>query len=256
MMKMTPRPVASEMPFLDHLEELRWRIIWSLLAVVISTVIGWFLVTRFDGLGLLMRPIEPYLQDGKLTSLNPMGPFFVTLRLALVAGFILASPVVIYQVWSFLAPALHPAEKRLIVPSLYFGLVLFVAGMAMAYYIVLPATLKFTLSFQTESLVVLPEVDKYLSLVVRLLLAFGLVFELPVVITILSALGMVTPAFLASKRRYAIAGIAVLSSLITPGDVITLTIMMMVPLVFLYEISIVLSRLVTRRRLEPAGVEA
>jgi len=113
------------MPFLDHLEELRWRILWSLLAIVVATVVGWVLVERVDVIGLLIRPIKPLLPDGKLKFTHPTEPFFITLKFAFVLGLVLSSPVVIYQAWAFLAPALYPREKRLIVPALSAGVVLF-----------------------------------------------------------------------------------------------------------------------------------
>lgn len=242
-------PGAAEMPFLDHLEELRWRLLWALAAAVIGTAIGFLLVTRFDVLGILIQPILPFLNGTKLKYLSPMDPFFITLKLSILVGFVLASPVVVYQIWAFLAPALLPSERRTIIPSLYMGLVLFAAGVTMAYMVVLPVTLRFTMGFQTDSLEQAIVVGAYMSVVTRLLLAFGLVFELPVVILILSALGLVTPEFLASKRRHAVVGITVLASIITPGDVITITVLMMIPLFLLYELSIFLSRIVTRRRL-------
>ena len=246
-----PKPAstpAGEMPFLDHLEELRWRMIWSLLAVLVCAVAGYFLVTRLDVLGLLVEPIKPFLRGTKLKYLSPTEPFFITLKLAVTVGLLLASPIVIYHVWAFLAPALLPSEKRVIVPALYLGLVLFALGVLMSYELVLPMTLRFTMSFQTESLEQSIVISEYLGFVTRLLLAFGAVFELPVVVLILSALGLVTPEFLASKRKHAVVIITVMASLLTPGDVITITIMMMVPLFFLYELSIALSKLVTRRR--------
>lgn len=238
----------GEMPFLDHLEELRWRLLWSLLAVIVFTIIGFLIVTRFDVLGILTAPITPFLGDSRLKYLNPMEPFFVTLKLALLVGVLFASPIVIYQFWAFFAPALRPEEKRAIVPSLYFGLLLFMGGVAMAYYIALPVTLQFTMGFQTESLEQSIVIGEYLSVVTRLLLAFGIVFELPVVILTLSFMGLVTPEFLAEKRRHAIALITIGSALITPGDVVTITLLMMVPLILLYELSITLSKLVVRRR--------
>lgn len=246
------RTYRDEMPFLDHLEELRWRLLWSLLAVLAATVIGYFIVTRLNVLGLLITPIEPFLEGSRLKYLSPMEPFFITLKLAVTLGLILASPVVIYQIWAFLSPALHPTEKRTIVPALYFGLLLFLAGVAMAYYVVLPLTLSFSMGFQTEALEQSIVVGEYLSVVTRLLIAFGLVFELPVVITVLAALGLVTPDFLASKRRHAIAVITIGASLITPGDVMS-TIIMMIPLIFLYEVSIAVSRLLYRRRAASAA---
>jgi sec-independent protein translocase protein TatC len=247
------RTSTGEMPFLDHLEELRWRMLWSLLAVAVCAIAGFVLVTRLDVLGILIEPIKPFLGGTKLKYLSPTEPFFITLKLAILVGLVLASPVVIYQVWAFLAPALLPSEKRVIVPSLYMGVVLFAAGVWMAYEIVLPMTLKFTMGFQTESLEQSIVIGAYLAVVTRILLAFGVVFELPVVILILSALGLVTPEFLASKRRHAIAIITVLAAVLTPGDVITVTVMMMAPLLLLYELSIVLSRLVARRRVAAPG---
>jgi sec-independent protein translocase protein TatC len=241
------------MPFMDHLEELRWRLLWSVLAVFIAAIVGYFIVTQLNVLGLLIRPIEPFLEGSRLKYLSPMEPFFITLKLAVTVGLILASPVVIYQIWAFLSPALLPSEKRTIVPALYFGLVLFLVGVAMAYYLVLPLTLNFSMGFQTEALEQSIVIGEYLSVVTRLLIAFGLVFELPVVISVLAALGIVTPEFLSSKRRHAIAGITILSSLITPGDVMS-TVIMMIPLIFLYEISIAVAKILYRNR--AARVEA
>jgi sec-independent protein translocase protein TatC len=250
------RTPSGEMPFLDHLEELRWRMIWSLLAVMVCAIAGYFLVTRLDVLGLLIEPIKPFLHGSKLKYLSPTEPFFITLKLAVSVGLVLASPIVIYQVWAFLSPALMPGEKRVIVPALYLGLVLFAVGVVMSYKVVLPMTLAFTMGFQTESLEQNIVIGEYLGFVTRLLLAFGGVFELPVVILILSAMGLVTPEFLASKRRHAVVIITVLASVLTPGDVITLTLMMMVPLILLYELSIFLSRLVARKKRVAAAAAA
>jgi sec-independent protein translocase protein TatC len=250
------RPNVEEMPFLDHLEELRWRMIWSLVAVAVAALIGFLLVTYFDVLGLLIDPIKPFLQGSKLKYLSPTEPFFITIKLGILVGIIFALPVVVYHIWAFLAPALKPEEKRAILPSLYLGVFLFAAGAAMAYFVVLPVTLRFTMGFQTESLEQNIVIGEYLSVVIRLLGAFGLVFEMPVVVLALSAMGVVTPEFLASKRRHAIVAITVLSSVITPGDVVTITMLMMVPLILLYELSIWLSKLVTRKRRLAAEADA
>jgi sec-independent protein translocase protein TatC len=239
---------SGEMPFLDHLEELRWRLLWSIVAIVVCTIIGFFLVTRFNLLGILEAPIAPFLGESKLGYLSPIDPFYVTLKLAIIVGLLLASPLVIYQIWAFMSPALMAEEKRAIVPALYFGLLLFMGGVAMAYFIALPVTLEFTMGFQTESLEQSIVIGHYMSFVTQLLLAFGIVFELPVIILTLTALGLVTPEFLVEKRRHAIAIITVVSAVITPGDVITITLLMMVPLILLYEVSIKLSKMIVRRR--------
>lgn len=236
------------MPFLDHLEELRWRILWSMIALLAAALFGFWLVTEFDVLGLLVRPIQPYVGDGKLKYLSPMDPFFVTLKLALVVGILLAFPIIAYQVWSFVSPALTKQERRAIIPSLYLGLVLFVLGMALAYFAALPVTLQFVMGFQTETLEQNITIGPYMGFIVRLLLGFGLVFELPVVILVLAILGLVSSDMLRSKRRYAIVIITIVASLITPGDVVLLTVFLMIPLILLYEMSIGLTRIVERRR--------
>jgi len=245
----TPPTRRGEMPFLDHLEELRWRILWSLLAIVVGSVIGFLLVHYLGVMEILIRPIKPLMPEGQLLKFfSPADPFFITLKLALVVGIILAFPVVVYQVWGFMSPALEKHEKRVIIPALYMGLVLFSAGVAMAYFLALPLSLIFLMGFQAEYLEQSIEVGRYLGFVTRLLVAFGIVFELPVVVMILSALGLVTPDFLKSKRRHAIVAITVVASLLSPGDVITVTVLMMAPLILLYEFSIVLSRFIYRRR--------
>ncbi len=238
------------MPFLDHLEELRWRIFWSLLAVAIGSVIGFGLVYYFDLLEVLVAPVRTARQDPdfRLIYLSPSDPFMVKLKLGIFVGIILAFPVIVYQAWSFLSPALEKDEKRAIVPALYLGLVLFMGGVAMGYFAALPVTLEFFKHFEGESLASQLEVGKTLGMVTKLLLAFGVVFELPVVVMVLTGLGLVTPEFLRSKRRHAAVAMTALASLITPGDVVTLTLLMMVPLLLLYELSIFLSAGITRRR--------
>ena len=248
-MAILTRNYRGEMPFLDHLEELRWRILWSLVAIVVASVVGYILVLRFGVLDILISPFYEVMEDEtKLVFLSPTEPFFLLLRIGILAGLVLASPIIVYQIWSFLAPALERHEKRAIIPALYLGVVLFAAGVLMAYYLALPVTLRFLLFFGTDYFDPMLRAGDYFGFVTKLLMAFGVLFELPVVIMILSALGLVTPAFLRSKRRHAIVIITILASLLSPGDVVTVTAMMMIPMVFLYEFSILLSVVITRRR--------
>ncbi len=241
-----PNP-TGEMPFLDHLEELRWRILWMLVAIGIGAAIGLVVSHYFGALEILLVPVQPYLSGEKLAYFSPATPFFVTLKLGLLIGILLAFPVVVYQAWAFFSPALEPSERRVIVPSLYFGLVLFCAGVLMAYFWVLPLALRFLTGFQSEFLVATIGVDEYLAFVLRLLFAFGVVFELPVVVMILSAMGLVTPEFMKEKRRHAIVAITILASALTPGDIAS-TFLMIGPMIILYEGSIVLSHLIHRRK--------
>lgn len=238
------------MPFLDHLEELRWRILWSLLALILGAVVSFALVYYFEVLELLIRPIRTAYEspDLQLIYLSPADPFFVTLRLAIYGGFIFSFPILVSQAWSFLSPALEKEERRAIIPALYLGLLLFIGGVALAYFAALPVTLEFFKNFLSESLEGQLEINATLGFVIKMLFAFGAVFELPIAILALSLMGVVTPAFLRAKRRHAIVLITILASFITPGDLVVLTIMMMIPLVFLYELGIFLSAGVYRRR--------
>jgi sec-independent protein translocase protein TatC len=239
---------AAEMPFLEHLEELRWRILWSGLAIIVATIAGFVVVTQLDVIGILIRPVESYLPDGKLHYLSVTDPFFITIKLAIALGLLAASPIVIYQVWAFLSPALLATERRAIVPAFYLGLVLFLAGAALAYFLALPVTIRFMQGFQAGSLQPMLTAPEYFGFVTKLLLGFGLIFEMPVVVMVLAAIGLVTPKFLREKRRYAIAAMAVAAAMITPGDAITLTIFLMGPLMLLYELSIGLARLMEKGR--------
>ncbi len=240
------------MPFLDHLEELRWRILWSLAALVAGAVAGFFIVLRFGVMSILMEPVRRAFEnpDLRLIALSPADTFWVTMRLGIAVGVLLALPIVVYHIWRFLSPALEPHEKRAIIPALYLGLVLFCAGVAMAYFLALPITLEFFQLLQEEFVEHQLEVSKTLGFITTLLLVFGIIFELPVVIMVLTAVGLVTPDFLRSKRRHAIVLITVAASLISPGDVITLTVMMMIPLILLYELGIHLSAGIFRKKLK------
>src|SRR5438876_6683963 len=185
------------MPFLDHLGELRWRILYSLLAIVVGTLVGWFVVQRVDVIGLLKAPIAPLVPGGRLMFTSPTEPFLITLKFAFVLGLLIASPVVIYQTWAFLAPALYDREKRLIVPALSVGVLLFLTGAAVAYQWVLPHLLRMLLSFQQQVLAPIITADRYFAFAAQFMIAIGLAMELPLVAVILTALGLVTPQFLA-----------------------------------------------------------
>jgi Tat protein translocase TatC len=245
----------GEMPFLDHLEELRWRILYSLGAIVVGTLIGWVVVEHYDVMGLLMRPIAPYLPGGRLMFTSPTDPFFIILKLAFAVGLVLASPIVVYQVWAFLAPALYDKERRLIVPALTVGVVLFAGGVTVAYLWVLPRALGVLLSLQRQDLAPIITADKYFGVAAPFILGFGAVAELPLVITILASLGLVTPQFLARNRRYALVVSAVVAALLSPPDAVSMMLMLL-PLVLLYEVGIFCAWVVTRRRARRAARDA
>lgn len=238
---------AAEMPFLDHLDELRTRLIRSLVALGVASVIGFFLVTELELIRLLEAPIRDLIPGEKLLFTNPTTPVVVTFKLAFVTGMVLALPVIGYEAWGFFSPALLERERRFVVPGLWVGFLLFLAGLAMAYFVVLPLGLKFLLGFQAGSLEPIITVDEYLGFATRMLLAFGLIFEMPVVIVLLSMVGVVTPDGLRRYRRHGLVVIALVAAILTPADVGTM-LLMMAPMVLLYEASIWLVVLVARGR--------
>jgi len=247
---------AAEMPFLDHLEELRWRIIWSLAALVVGVVAAFFVVFRFNLLTWMQGPVLPYLHGHRLVYTHPGDGFSILMQTSIIVGVVLALPVILYQVYAFLSPALYRHEKRVVMPVIFGAVALFVAGAALAWYFVLPMTLKFLSHLGDESFDQMITVSEYFGFVTSMVLAMGVVFELPIAILILSAFGLVTPKFLAKFRRHAILGSYIAAAIITPGDLFVTSIALMVPLYMLYELSIILSYVVHRKRMKKQAAEA
>ena len=248
-----PKATTGEMPFLDHLEELRWRIIYALAAVLVCVGIGFFIASQFDVVGLLARPVLPLIPEHKLVYTHPSEGFTIILNAAITFGLVMSSPVIIYQIWAFLAPALHMHEKRVGLGVLFSGVVLFVAGAALAYFVVVPLALPWLFGFAGPALVPLITAEDYFSFLFAMVLTFGVSFELPIVILALAALGIVTPAFLSKYRRHAIVLIIIVGAFLTPGDMVWTTIALAVPLYALYEISVLAALVIYRRKQKRAA---
>ena len=245
-----PKSNSGEMPFLDHLEELRWRIIYSLAALLVAVAIGFAIAAnpKVDVVGLLARPILSQLPEHKLVFTHPSEGFTIILDTAVTFGMVVASPVIIYQVWAFLAPALHGHERRIGLMVLFSGLLLFVAGAALAYFVVVPLAIPWLLGFGGPSLIPLITAEEYFGFLFAMILTFGVSFELPIVILALAALGIVTPQFLSKYRRHAIVLIVIVGAFLTPGDLVWTTIALAVPLYGLYELSVLGAIVVYRRK--------
>jgi Tat protein translocase TatC len=241
------------MPFLDHLEELRFRILRSLGAVVVGCALGLWLVQRFQLVSLLKQPIAPYLTGGKLVVTSPTDPVMIVFKLGFLVGLVMASPIILWETWAFLAPALYAREKRALVPSLFIGLVLFLTGMALAYIFVVPQALKVLFSFQTEAIAPFITYDAYFGFVLQVTLALGISFELPLVIVILSWLGVIGPSDLNRFRRFAVVLAFIAGAILSPGTDVLSMVMMTLPLLLLYEVGFAGSVLVHRRRKRAAG---
>lgn len=239
---------AGEMPFLDHLEELRWRIIWSLAALIVGVAIAFVLVFQLDLLTWMQGPILPFLHGHKLVYTHPGDGFSIVLQTSIMVGIVIALPVIVWQVYAFLSPALHRHEKRIAIPVILGAVLLFIGGAALAWYFVLPMTLRFLFNLGDKAFDQMITVSEYFGFVTSMCLAFGGVFEVPIVIVGLSALGIVSPQALGKFRRYAVIIAYGGAAIITPGDLLTTTIALAVPLYLLYELSVAVSYIIYRRK--------
>jgi len=246
-----PRVAAdTEMPFLDHLEELRHRLFWIAGAIALGVIASFIVLSqrRLDLVGLMAEPIKPFLKDGSLVYTHPGTSFKIILNASMITGILLATPVIGYQLWGFFSPALHSHEKRVIVPTLVGMVALFLAGVALAFYVVLPFTLRFFHGFESAALTPMIEATQYFDFAFSMMLAFGLAFELPIGILLLSILGIVTPGTLTKYRRHAIVLCVIAAAFITPDASPTTLFALAGPLYFLFELGVALSYSVTRRR--------
>ena len=238
----------DKIPFTSHLEELRKRLIFCFIAVGIGFVLSYgFKEKLFQ---ILTRPLISVMQTGdKLIFTGLPEAFFTYLKVAFLSGIILAAPVIFYQFWMFVAPGLYKKEKRFMVPIVFLSTFFFVGGALFGYFIVFPYGFKFFLGFASEIIQPLPSMREYLGFASKLLLAFGLVFELPLIITFLARLGMVSVSFLKKNRKYALLLFFAGAAILTPPDVVT-QIMMALPLMLLYEISIIGAKIFGKKKSE------
>ncbi|HEY0528834.1 MAG TPA: twin-arginine translocase subunit TatC [Gemmatimonadaceae bacterium] len=239
---------GKEMPFLDHLEELRRRLFWMAGAVLIGIVVAFALLSKLDIIRVLERPILPLLHGQKLIYTHPGTSFHILLNASLALGIILASPVIVGQVWGFLSPALYSHEKRVVVPVLVAMVILFLLGISLSYFVILPLTLRFLMSIESTALTPMISATEYFDLAISMCLAFGLIFEVPIAVLALTALGIVTPAFLSRYRRHAIVVCLVAAAFITPGADPYSLFALAIPLYLLYELSVGVAFFVHRRR--------
>lgn len=236
----------EKQPFLSHLEELRKRLIISAAGIGAGFVISYFFSEEL--FLLLIRPLKAAMPEGDRLIFTSLPEMFLTyLKVAFISGVLLASPLIFYEMWMFIAPGLYQKEKQFAVPFVACSTVLFVSGALFGYFVVFPFGFRFFMGFSNEYVQALPSVKQYFSFSIKLLFAFGVVFELPVVIFFLTKMGILTPDQLKKKRKYAILMAFVFGAILTPPDVIT-QVFMALPLMVLFEIGILVSRMAIRKK--------
>lgn len=236
---------GANLTLFDHLGELRTRLVYSLWAVLVATFAAFHFADRI--FEYVKKPIEPYLPQGGLIYTAPIDKFMAYVKLAVVAGVVVACPFWMYQAWKFVAPGLYRKEKGIATGFIVSGTALFLSGVSFAYFVVLPMAFRFLMTFGSAEDKPMIAIDSYLSFVTQITLMFGLVFELPLVLTTLGLLGVVSSTFLKEKRRFAIVGMAAVAAIVTPPDAMSM-ILMLGPMWLLYELSIFLVIMVEKRR--------
>ncbi len=235
---------GKEMTFLEHLEELRWRIIYSLYGLGAGTIIAWIFIDFLINDVLLLPARHAGVQ---LQNLKPFGQLMLFFEVAIVAGVIISLPNIFYQLWKFISPALKRNERKYISAIVAFSTLCFLLGVVFAYFVMLPMSLKFAAQFGSAEIKNVFAIDEYMSIIISIMLGCGLVFELPMVSYFLTKLGILTPQFMRKYRRHAIVAIFVVAAFLSPGTDPVSQLILAAPLILLYEISIIISKLARKK---------
>jgi sec-independent protein translocase protein TatC len=238
----------EKLPFTSHLEELRKRLITGFIAIGVGFVVSFGFKERL--FNILVQPLIKVMKDGETLIYTGLPEaFFTYLKVSLLTGLIVASPILLYQFWMFVAPGLYRKERSLMVPIVILSSFFFIGGALFGYFVVFPWGFKFFMGFATETIRPLPSMKEYFGFSAKLLLAFGLVFELPLVLTFMAKLGIVSVDFLKKNRKYALLLFFAGAAILTPPDVIT-QVLMALPLMVLYEISIIGAKIFGKKKPE------
>jgi sec-independent protein translocase protein TatC len=240
-------PNEDKMPLTSHLEELRKRLVRILIAVGIAFM-GCF-AFKEELFRIVAQPLISVLPQGSYMVYTGLPEaFFTYIKVSFYAGLFVASPVVLYHIWKFISPGLFPKEKKFVAPFVITSTLLFIGGVCFGYFLVLPSAYKFFLEFTTDFLKPMLSMREYLTLTLKLLLSFGVIFEIPVFLFFMTKIGLVTPRKLARMRRYAIVVCFIVAAIITPTPDAFTQCMMAIPMVILYEVGIIVSKLAVRKK--------
>lgn len=231
------------MGFLEHLEELRWRLIKSFISIIFGSILSFSFIDEI--LSILLLPTLETTVPINIQVLSVQGMFIIKWFISFISGFVLVLPILTYQLWKFISPGLKVNEKKYVFPVVFFSFSSFIIGISFGYFVMIPFSLEFFSSIGMGNIENNYSIQYYFSFLSWLLLGSGVIFQLPVVSLMLSALGLLTPAFMRHYRRHSIVSIFILSSFITPPDPVSMLIMA-IPLIFLYELSIGISWMINR----------
>jgi sec-independent protein translocase protein TatC len=245
--------MSEQETFISHLIELRDRILRALIAFAVVFVC--LFPFAQDLYTLVAGPMLAALPKGKeMLATGVASPFFIPVKVTMMCAFVVALPIILYQVWAFVAPGLYVHEKKLIAPLVVSSTALFLCGMAFAYFLVLPTVFRFLASFTPEGVSFAPDISQYLDFVLTLLIAFGLAFEVPVVVVVLVRMGVVSVEKLKEIRPYVIVGAFVIGAIFTPPDVIS-QLMLAIPMWLLYELGIIVAGMLGRRAAQQESLD-
>jgi sec-independent protein translocase protein TatC len=237
----------GNMSIFEHLHELRMRLTKSAYGIFAGMLLCWTFSERL--FNYLREPIAKYLPNGGLVFTAPMDKFMAHIKIAFVGGLLFAAPFWLFQLWSFIAPALYKKERKMAAGFVIFGTIQFIMGLAFSYYVVLPMAFKFLMNFGGDIDKPMITIDNYLGFLVHTAIVFGLCFQMPVIISFLGMIGVVSQRFLREKRRYAIMVISIVAAIAAPPDAMSM-ILLLAPMIALYEISILVVGYLERSRME------
>jgi sec-independent protein translocase protein TatC len=240
---------GGKMSFLEHLDELRQRLIISIYALIGGCIISFFFVDELQS--FIMLPLVRLMDGNKLQILAPTGGFMLMMKIGALGGLFVALPVIVLQLWLFIAPGLYANEKRFAIPFVFLGTVFFLGGAAFSHYVAFPYSWAFFKSFETEYLEFKPDVAYAFSLWVKMVLAFGVIFQMPTVVFFLARMGMVTAGFLIKHTKYAVLIIFILGAVLSPGTDVVSQALMAGPMIVLYALSIGIAWLFAKKKKEP-----
>ncbi|VAW38615.1 Twin-arginine translocation protein TatC [hydrothermal vent metagenome] len=238
--------MSEQQTFISHLIELRSRLIKAVVTIVIIVIIQLPFASQIYS--IMAQPVMAYLPEGSsMIATGVLSPFLTPFKMVFILGLIISMPVILYQIWAFIAPGLYKHEKKIAKPLLFSSILLFYLGCLFAYFVIFPILFQFIPSLSPAGVDYMPDINSYLDIMIRLFFAFGIAFEMPIAVILMILMGVTTPEKLTKNRPYVIVGVFVIGMILTPPDMISQT-LMAIPMWLLFEIGIIMGRILKNRQ--------